>query len=83
MEEVEKILPQHIDYLDRYFDSGVFLCAGRKVPRTGGIIIGDAGSMDEMEAIVCEDPFHIHDVAAFEIIEFAPTRFSTNCEYIN
>ncbi|MCD7963124.1 MAG: YciI family protein [Rikenellaceae bacterium] len=48
IEDVEKVLPEHIEYLDRYFDSGVFFCAGRKIPRTGGIIIGEAGSMEEM-----------------------------------
>lgn len=34
--EVEKYLPQHIDYLERHYQSGHFIASGRKVPRTGG-----------------------------------------------
>ena len=38
MEEVEALTPAHIDWVKRYFEAGVFLAAGRKDPRNGGMI---------------------------------------------
>jgi uncharacterized protein YciI len=46
--------------------------SGRKVPRTGGIIIADCADRAEIEAIMESDPFFI-GVAEYEIIEFVPS----------
>ena len=37
--EVEKYLKEHVDFLDKYYLLGKFICSGRKNPRTGGIIL--------------------------------------------
>ena len=42
--QVEKYLQAHIDYLERYYQLGHFIASGRKIPRTGGIIICRAES---------------------------------------
>jgi uncharacterized protein YciI len=39
LKEVDKILPEHIDYLKIQYKKGNFIASGRKVPRTGGIIL--------------------------------------------
>ena len=67
---VEPHLAAHLEYVDRYYQSNHFLMSGRKVPRTGGIILAKAESREQMQAIVEEDPFFQADVANFEIIEF-------------
>lgn len=72
--EVEKYLKEHIAYLDQYYEEGKFICSGRKNPRTGGIIIVKAEDAEEMNRIISEDPFSIHEVASYEIIEFYPTK---------
>ena len=76
VEEVDKVLQQHIEYIDRYFAEGVFICSGRKVPRTGGVIFAKAADIQEAERIVNEDPFITSGVAEAEITEFVPTRFA-------
>ena len=73
MAEVELFLEEHKLFLQRYFADGTFLLAGRKVPRTGGFILARASSLEALQAIIAEDPFHREGVAAFEIIETAPT----------
>lgn len=80
LEEVERYLFDHAAFLDRYYESGHLICSGRKVPRTGGVIVGRADSREEMENILREDPFSSHGVAFYEIIEFNPTKWSVSPE---
>ena len=61
--EVERHLAAHREYLDRQYAAGTFLCSGPQNPRTGGVILCRA-----------EDPFRIHGVADYEIIEFSPVK---------
>ena len=74
--EVEKYLPQHIDYLERHYQSGHFIASGRKVPRTGGVILCRAESKEQALAIMQEDPFYIYQIAEYYIIEFVPTKYA-------
>lgn len=76
LSEVEKHLDAHIAYLDRQYAAGVFLASGRKVPRTGGVILAQAESRLALEAILANDPFMIHGVAQCEVTEFVPTKTS-------
>ena len=82
MAEVELFLEEHKLFLQRHFARGGFLLAGRKVPRTGGFILGRAPSLEAMQAIIAEDPFHREGVAAFEIIETAPTMAAPALEFL-
>ena len=51
LEEIERLLPAHIQFLDEFYAKGKFLCSGRKEPRTGGVILCRCGSLAEAEAI--------------------------------
>jgi uncharacterized protein YciI len=44
LEEIDKILPEHIQYLKEQYEKGNFIASGRKVPRTGGIILTQIAS---------------------------------------
>lgn len=74
LSEVEVQMAAHIEYLDHYYAAGVFVASGRKVPRTGGVILAVAESLEAVEQIVAQDPFCIHQLAEAEIIEFTPSR---------
>ncbi|SDJ34466.1 YciI family protein [Chryseobacterium jejuense] len=78
IENVEQHIPEHNSFLQKYYDSGLFIASGRKEPRTGGIIICNAPSRNEVEQIITEDPFHIHQVADYDITEFIPTKYNEN-----
>jgi uncharacterized protein YciI len=73
IEEVEAHLQAHVAYLEKYYKKEVFIASGRKVPRTGGVILAKAGSPEELQAVLREDPFHINGIAEYEVTEFAPT----------
>ncbi|BAP33019.1 GTP cyclohydrolase II [Chryseobacterium sp. StRB126] len=78
IENVERHIPEHNSFLQKYYDSGLFITSGRKEPRTGGIIVCNAPSKNVVEQIITEDPFHIHQVADYDITEFIPTKYNEN-----
>lgn len=73
LEEVDALLEEHVAYLKEQYTLGSFLASGRKVPRTGGIILARGVSREEIETIITLDPFYRHGVAEYEITEFIPT----------
>ncbi|MFD0765142.1 YciI family protein [Mucilaginibacter lutimaris] len=75
LEELDRHMAAHVNYLKKYYKADVFLMSGRKVPRTGGIIIAQADSKDILEQIIAEDPFHKHKLAEFEITEFLTSQY--------
>ncbi len=70
LEKINECMKAHVEYLDKYFTSNKFLIAGRKKPRTGGIIVAIADSKEEIERIAKEDPFYTNNLADFKVIEF-------------
>ena len=75
IEELEKNLAEHIKFLDKYYENKKFLISGRRNPRTGGIILVNSDSLEEVSQIIREDPFYVNNLADYEIIEFIPTKF--------
>jgi len=70
LEAVDKVMPEHRNFLDEYYEKGHFICSGRRKPRTGGVILCKAKSYEEAKQITEVDPFVVADVAEYEIIEF-------------
>ncbi|PIT48718.1 hypothetical protein BHC46_03135 [Snodgrassella alvi] len=67
-------------YLQDYYDAGHFIASGWQVPRVGGVILCCASSKDAAEAILQEDPFYIHPIAEYEMIEFVPSKYANGFE---
>jgi uncharacterized protein YciI len=74
LQELDKHMAAHVKYLKKYYEADVFLVSGRKVPRTGGVIIAQADSKEILEKIIAEDPFHKHQLAEFTITEFLASQ---------
>jgi uncharacterized protein YciI len=74
LDQIDAHMTEHVQYLKKYYDKNVFVASGRKVPRTGGIILAMASSKEEVERIINEDPFIINKVAEFSIIEFLTSQ---------
>lgn len=75
IEEIEKYLPDHIAFLDQYYENKKLIFTGRRNPRTGGIILVNSESKDEVTRLIQDDPFHQHELADYELIEFTPTKY--------
>ena len=79
IKEVNKVLEAHLEYLEKYFEKGKFICTGKKsFPELGGVILFDSNNLEEAKKILYEDPFYVEEIADYEIIEFQPIKFSQN-----
>jgi uncharacterized protein YciI len=75
LETLDAHMADHVAFLRKYYAKNVFVASGRKVPRTGGIILALAKSKDEVEKIISEDPFYKHKLAEFSIMEFLTSQY--------
>ncbi|MFD1662284.1 YciI family protein [Streptomyces caeni] len=73
-ERVDAALADHVAWLERQYEAGVFLASGRKVPRDGGVIVAVGENRAAMETLVASDPFVVGKVADYRIIEFLATK---------
>jgi uncharacterized protein YciI len=81
LKEIDKILSEHIEYLNIQYEKGNFIASGRKIPRTGGIILSKLDNINDLEKVLEEDPFKTNNLAKYEIQEFIPSM--TSDEFIN
>jgi uncharacterized protein YciI len=70
LDSIDAHMTEHVKFLQKYYKQNVFVTSGRKVPRTGGIILALAKSKEEVDKIMSEDPFCIHKLAEYSVIEF-------------
>jgi uncharacterized protein YciI len=72
--EIDAHMAAHVRFLKKYYASGNFLVSGRKIPRSGGIIVAVGASRRAIETIIEEDPFYARGLADFRIIEFRASQ---------
>ena len=78
LETINFYLSMHREFLDEGYKNNFFVASGPQNPRTGGIIISQLKSLEQLKALLKLDPFSIHNVAEYEIINFIPTKYHTN-----
>ena len=76
IEIVEEHTPAHRDYLKKQYERELLLMSGPFVPRTAGVLWGQAEDRKLIEEMTEGDPFYTNGVADFEIIEFKPVMHS-------
>jgi uncharacterized protein YciI len=76
LERIDDALEAHRQFLAHHFDPGVFIAAGPKIPRDGGIILASSIDCERLDAILAADPFVVQKLARYEVIEFKATRLA-------
>jgi uncharacterized protein YciI len=82
LKEVDKHIDAHVEYLKQEYANGHFIASGRKVPRTGGVILSCIKDKYELELILAKDPFHKAGIAEYEITEFIPSMVAEGFEIL-
>lgn len=72
--EVDKYLQAHREFLEYYYKQGLLLVSGPMKPRTGGIIVAITKDRDYLESILKKDPYHLAEIADYQLIEFTPVK---------
>ena len=69
-ESVEPHIPPHGAWVKKYIDQGIFLFAGPKKSKLGGVILAKSIDRKQLLAIIAEDPYVSQDVAEYRIVDF-------------
>lgn len=79
LEEVDAQLTAHVEWLKQGYADGIFLASGRKIPRSGGVILAKGDDLDALQNLLSQDPFQQSGVAKVEIVPFEATMASPRC----
>lgn len=79
LEDADKHMEAHMAWVKAGYDQGLFIASGRKVPRTGGVILA-RGERAALEQMCADDPFTVHGIAEYEITEVAFTTVAAGFE---
>lgn len=80
--KIDEFLNDHVEFLNEQYELKKFLASGRKIPRTGGIILSNVASKAELEKIIEKDPFKKNDLADYELIEFVPGKTCDELKFL-
>jgi uncharacterized protein YciI len=69
---IDATMRSHVAFLEKQRKAGIFIAWGRKVPRTGGIILARGESRAAIERLMNDDPFVAKKLAEVEVTEFLP-----------
>lgn len=72
LEIIESLTESHREYLQLGYKQGLLLVSGPKVPRTGGVVIAKAESLEIIEQFFSKDPYAVNNAAGYRFIEFHP-----------
>jgi uncharacterized protein YciI len=82
LEKVDHHLNEHIEFLNEQYGLGNFIASGRKIPRTGGIILSKVENKSELEKIIEKDPFKVNELADYELTEFIPSKTCNELKFL-
>lgn len=82
LETIDRYIPAHIEFLDEQYRLGHFQLSGRKLPRTGGVIVATVNESAKLDETLEHDPFRREKLAHYEVTEFLPTRSSPELAYL-
>lgn len=80
LEEVEKFLVEHRNFLEVWYQKGLLIASGPQNPRTGGLILSRQIDRKALEDIFKADPFAREKIARYEFIEFSPVKYAKGFE---
>ena len=78
LEKIDFYLAAHRAFLELGYQNNYFIASGPQNPRTGGIILSQLQDRKKLEDILKDDPFQIHDIADYKIIEFTPVKYHSH-----
>jgi uncharacterized protein YciI len=81
LDKADEQMDAHMAWVKKGYDDGHFIASGRKVPRTGGVILARA-ERAAMEAFCAIDPFVTSGIAIYDITEAAFTTVAPGADIL-
>ncbi|WP_406666547.1 YciI family protein [Gallaecimonas sp. GXIMD1310] len=82
LDAIDAALPAHVQWLKNAYANGQLIASGRKIPRTGGVLLSKLTSRDELDALLAADPFYQQQLARYEVIEFEASMVAAGYEVL-
>ena len=82
VEEIDALMHDHVAWLKKGYDEGLFIASGRRVPRSGGVILAKSGDEQALRENLARDPFVVHGTARCEVVEFTPSMTAPGAEVL-
>ena len=77
IEIINQVVDQHRQFLQTGYDKGWLLFSGPKEPRTGGVIVARAPSLEDIEEFFDMDPYKTQNCARHSFFEFDPVKYQS------
>ena len=82
VDEIDALMHDHVEWLRKGYDEGLFIASGRRIPRTGGVILARSGDEQALRDNLARDPFAIHGAARFDVVEFTASMTAPGAEVL-
>lgn len=76
-EHFGEAVPRHRAFLQDGYDRGLLLMSGPQNPRTGGVVVARAHSLEDLQAFFARDPYQEAGLAEHTYLEFTPVKWQT------
>jgi uncharacterized protein YciI len=74
LEKINETTPEHRAFLAGGYERGWLLFSGPQVPRTGGLVVARAPSLQDLQELFSHDPYYLKNLASYRFVEFDPVR---------
>lgn len=69
-EQVDLHRAQHVEWIQKYINSGDFIMAGPRRGKIGGVIVSRSMDKDKLMKILAEDSFVSENLIEMQIVDF-------------
>lgn len=76
LDEIDRHMKAHVAFLKTCYEGGLFVASGRRVPRTGGVILARARTAEELDQVMSLDPFVRRGLATYTLIGFRTSQYA-------
>lgn len=74
IEKIDETLKFHREFLQTGYNQNLLLLSGPQNPRSGGIIIARAKTLNEIKDFFKNDPYQQRGQAEYRFVEFSPVK---------
>lgn len=71
-DQMAEVRAEHRAFLKEGYEKGWLLISGPLIPPSGGVVVARAPSREALEELFSRDPYHLHQTARHEFVEFDP-----------
>ncbi len=73
-EQLGDAVTRHRAHLQAGYDQGLLLMSGPREPRTGGLVVARAASLEDLQTFFTQDPYALEGLAEHRFQEFLPVK---------